>query len=347
MTGMEPSKTLDQKLARLAADPEGARDFVICDAKDPDMAWGCASPGPVFDDTGAATGRFRSRRQFQDQIRAIVTQGVVDMVLMSMSNLHQLQIEERIFDGSSVTPAARLNDTTDVWNPRHGGYSKSPARPFRTARIDHAMYGRLDPEPGIPVAGTDIGLYAVTFNNDIAADHATLEAFAAFRDEAERKGFRYFLEVFNPNVACGIAPEDMPFYVNDSIARCLAGVPKPARPVFLKIVYNGPRALDELVSWDPSVIVGILGGGAGTTHDTFKLLHDGQRYGARVALFGRKINLAEDPLLLIALMRRVVEGEVTPEEAVRHYHDGLAREGLRPRRSLEDDLAITEAVLRD
>ena len=102
--------------------------------------------------------------------------------------------------------------------------------------------------------------------------------------------------MFNPNVETGIDPEVLPHYINDSILRCLAGVHQADRPQFLKIVYNGPKALEELTSFDPSLIVGVLGGGAGTTRDCFELLHQGEKYGARVALFGRKINLAEAPL---------------------------------------------------
>ena len=43
----------------------------------------------------------------------------------------------------------------------------------------------------------------------------------------------------------------------------------------------------------------MLGGGAGTTRDCFELIHQAQKYGARVALFGRKINLAESPLDIV------------------------------------------------
>ena len=85
----------------------------------------------------------------------------------------------------------------------------------------------------------------------------------------------------------------MPQFVNDAIVRCLAGLTEAERPRFLKIAYNGPRALEELASFDPSLVVGVLGGGAGTTRDCFELIHQAQKYGARVALFGRKINLAE------------------------------------------------------
>jgi hypothetical protein len=42
----------------------------------------------------------------------------------------------------------------------------------------------------------------------------------------------------------------------------------------------------------------------------------------------------------------VASGNVAPEEAVRAYHAQLDRERLRPLRPLEDDLAITERVLK-
>ena len=114
-----------------------------------------------------------------------------------------------------------------------------------------------------------------------------------------KKQFRYFLEVFNPNVDPGIEAEKIGGFLNDCIIRCLAGVTRAGRPVFLKIPYNGPGPLEELASYDSSLVVGILGGSSGTTLDAFQLIHDAQKYGARVALFGRKINLSEHPLAFI------------------------------------------------
>jgi hypothetical protein len=104
--------------------------------------------------------------------------------------------------------------------------------------------------------------------------------------------------------------------------------------------------MEELAGYDPELVVGVLGGASGTTHDCLKLLHDSRKYGARIALFGRKINLAEDPLGLIVQMRRVADGAVTPAEAVRLYHDGLAKQRLRALRPLEDDLQVTDSVLQ-
>ncbi len=50
--------------------------------------------------------------------------------------------------------------------------------------------------------GADLGLYSITLNNDVELDHETLQCYKEFREEAERKDFRHFLEVFAPN-ACG------------------------------------------------------------------------------------------------------------------------------------------------
>jgi len=88
-------------------------------------------------------------------------------------------------------------------------------------------------------------------------------------------------------------------------------------------------------------VVGILGGSAGTTLDAFQLIHDAHKHGAKVALFGRKINLSEHPLAFIEMLRRVVDGEVTPAEAVKVYHDVLRASGIKPARTLQQDLQLT------
>lgn len=341
-----PQKRLFEKLARIAADPAASRDFMICDAKDSDMGFGLAHTGPQRDPSGRSTDRFRPRAEFLEQIKSIVHQDIVDLMLMSVWTLDQLAFQEKLFEGSAVATAIRANDATDVWALRHAAYQATPSLPFRTAAVEHAMHGRLVPSAG-PSAGADLGLYSITFNNDAEADARTLEAFRAFRLETEAKGFNYFLEVFNPNAATGLADEHVGAFVNDCIIRCLAGIAGSARPAFLKVVYNGPRALEELASYDPGLVVGVLGGSSGTTHDCFKLIHDIRRHGARLALFGRKINLSEHPTALIALMWRVVDGEIAPAEAVKAYHAELDRAGIRPQRALDDDLALTEAHLAD
>ena len=96
------------------------------------------------------------------------------------------------------------------------------------------------------------------------------------------------------------------------------------------------------MSYDPQLIVGILGGSSGTTLDAFQLIHDAKKYGARVALFGRKIKLSEHPLAFIELLRRIVDGEVGPVEAVKVYHGVLQKLGIPPIRTLQQDLQVTK-----
>lgn len=341
------TKRLDEKLERIRRDPGGAKDFIIADAKDADMAFGVAAPGPARDEkTGEALNRWKTLEEFRQQIRDIIEQDIVDVMLLSASNVEQLAIREGLFTGSAITPAARANDTTDIWVVRGGCYPKQPSRPFRSATIDHIKYGHLEDDHSRPVSGADLGLYSMTFANDLEHDLKTLEAFQAFRVEAEKKRFRYFLEVFNPNVDTGLEPEKVGAFLNDHIARCLAGVTEAGRPLFLKIPYNGPEAMEELVAYDPNLVVGILGGSAGTTLDAFQLIHDAKKHGARVSLFGRKINLSEHPLSFIECLRHVADEEMTPKDAVKKYHDALERLGIAPLRALADDLELTDNNLR-
>lgn len=347
---MHVTKSLDEKLARIRAGTATDRDFILADAKDADMAFGVTAPGPQ---TGRcrhayneSDGCWKTLADYLDQIRGIVAQGLVDIVLLSASNLERLAMDEGLFAGSRITPAARANDTSDIWVVRGGKYPNKPSRSFRSASLDHIRYGRVVEDYSAPTRGADLGLYSITFTNEIEWDHRSLEEFHEFRLEAERKHFRYFLEVFNPNVDPGFDAAKTGGFLNDHIIRCLAGVTRAGRPLFLKIPYNGPGPLEELVSYDPSLVVGILGGGAGTTLDAFQLLHDAKRHGARVALFGRKINLSEHPLAFVELLRRIADGDIAPVEAVKAYHGELQRAGIRPQRPLQTDVQITSPVMR-
>ncbi len=335
---------LDEKLARIRAGEYRRRDFLIADAKDPDMGPGLHAIGPVRAPDGA-TPRLRTRAEFLKQCADIVKQDVVDILLASASNIEAL-VESGVFKGSQVKPAIRANDATDIWRHRGAKHHETPSRAYRTASLSRVRHGSPHAEVGGRVALTDLGLYSITFNNVTDADVASLQAFAEFRADAEANDFKYFLEVFNPNAASGLADAEMPAFVNDSIVRCLAGLTKAERPQFLKIAYNGPRALAELAEYDPSLVVGVLGGGAGTARDCFELIHQAEKYGARVALFGRKINLAESALDMIRFMRAVADGDVSPKEAVAAYHDTLAKAGIRPTRTLAADSEITESVLK-
>lgn len=342
-------KSLDQKLQSIHADPQGSTEFIIADAKDADMAFGVSAPGihhaHQSPESHADEIRFKTLAEYRDQIRQVIHQGIVDIVLMSASTCEQLAVKEKLFENSAVTPAARANDATDVHVPRGGAVHTEPARPFRTAHLDHIQCGHLDCAQEELRHGADLGLYSVTFLNDQERDLETLNRYKEFREEAERKRFRHFLEVFDPNVVDTVPPELLPGFINDCIARTLAGVAQPGRPIFLKIVYHGPKAMEELVAYDPHLVVGVLGGAAGTTLDAFQLLHQAKKYGGRAALFGRKINQAENQLAFIEFLRHIADGVIEPEEAVRAYHAVLQKLGVRPHRLLDEDLTLKTSVM--
>ncbi len=331
-------KTLDAKLERMRKHP-GTDEFILADAKDADMAFGIAAPG--IDQVNQGHGdRFRSIQEYRELIRENTRQGLVDIMLMSAGTNEVLAFGERLFDESPVTPAIRANDTTDIWLPRGGAYGNQPSRAFRTASLDAATHGSPHQAADSRPRGTDLGLYSLTFNNDAVLDQHILDAYSRFREDAAPKGFRHFLEFFDPNAPV-IPVADVGEFMNDMIVRTLAGVAGTERPIFLKVVYHGPAAMEELAGYDSDVIVGIMGGSSGTTFDAFHQLWEARKHGARAALYGRMINNAQDQLSFIKHLRALADGQVEPEAAVRSYHADLAREGIRPLRSLDDDLLAT------
>ena len=337
-------KSLDQKLAAIHADPSGCREFILADAKDADMAFGIGAPGRSPERHDGEV-RFKTLADYRQQIREITQQGIVDIMLMSASTSDVLAVQERMFENSHVTPAIRANDTTDIHVFRGSRIGLAASRPFRTASLDHVQCGHIDCEPDERTIGANLGLYSITFNNDRDLDTDSLQHYKEFRDEAERKGFRHFLEIFNPNLPNAVAPEQLPGFINDVIARTLAGVTSSQRPVFLKMAYHGPQAMEDLVRYDPHLVVGILGGSAGTTLDAFQLLYEAQKYGARAALFGRKINQAENQLAFVEFLRLIADGVLQPVEAVKAYHSVLEKLGVKARLPLEQDLTLQTNVM--
>ncbi len=320
-------RTLDRKLMQIKAGDYTHRDFIIADAKDGDMAFGLLSPAPATD------GSPRPRSVYLDDIRSMTKSGLVDVMLMSASN-GELLANEGLFNDCAVTPAVRMNDTTDIWSARGSCYRESRSMPFSSADIDAVS----------PFC--DLGLYSMTFYNHAKADLKSLQAYREFRHTIRPHKLSHFLEVFNPAFDIGIAESDLGDYINDMIIKAVAGVTSIDAPLFLKIQFNGAKAMRELAAYDPqNLIVGILGGAKGTTRDTFELALQAEDAGARVALFGRKINLSEAPTELVRLMRATIERNATPEQAVIEYHDYLKTHHITPARPLAEDNKITDPVL--
>jgi len=128
---------LDQKLARIRAGRYTRGDFILADAKDGDMGPSLTATGPKRAADGTWT-RHHTRAEFLDRIKAIVAQDIVDVMLVSASNLERLQ-RDGVFDGSAVKPAIRANDATDIWVVRGGRYHQQPSR--RRCQIGHGRSG--------------------------------------------------------------------------------------------------------------------------------------------------------------------------------------------------------------
>ena len=104
---------LDEKLARIRAGAYQRSDFIIADAKDPDMGPGLHGVGLARERDGSSK-RFRTRAEFVAAIEAMIRQDIVDLMLTSASNLERL-VARDAFAGTGVKPAIRANDTTDIW----------------------------------------------------------------------------------------------------------------------------------------------------------------------------------------------------------------------------------------
>ena len=327
-------KTLDDKLKNIRTDNYKPSDFIIADAKDADMGGGRRAPGFIREKNGLLTNKPATYQSYLLKMEEMTKSEMVDVMLMSMTSAERL-VNKKIFDNNPVTPAVRLNDTTCIWGLlRNGDYTKHQSRPFATTQLRHA------------IQYVNLGLYSMTFNKDVDRDVYMLNKYREFRDEAEKIGMRHFLEVFNSAVI-DLSIEQMGEYVNDCILKSLAGQISKEKPLFLKIAYNGPKAMEELASYDPgNLVIGILGGGKGTSRDCFELLRQACKYGARVALFGRKVNLSENQITIIQTMRQVIQDDLESVEAVKLYHDKLQKINIKPDRELEKDSELTDPALK-
>src|SRR5580698_1152869 len=145
---MAVTTRMDIKLDNIRAGRYRRPDFMIADAKDADMGSGIKGLGVVRGADGSQ--RHRTRQEFLDCIVEIIEQDIVDIMLVSASNLDQLH-KRGAFRRSAVKPAIRANDTTDCWgNIRHGTYAKQPSYPFATVSIPRVMFGAAEPGRDTP-----------------------------------------------------------------------------------------------------------------------------------------------------------------------------------------------------
>src|SRR4051812_50105366 len=103
------------------------------------MAFGLAATG-----TDPLTGRPRSLAEFRDQIREIVAQGLVEIMLMSPSRAEALTIDEPIFDASPAIPAVRAIVTSYFHAMAGGATIPEEAAPAPTPTHPQLPASRAD-----------------------------------------------------------------------------------------------------------------------------------------------------------------------------------------------------------
>ena len=108
---------LKSKLDHIKRGDYQPTDFIIADAKDADMAFGIAAPGPDHSVTNSSQekGRteYKSRADYLGAMKDMARSELIDILLMSASSAETLHAEN-LFTDSQITPAVRLNDTTDI-----------------------------------------------------------------------------------------------------------------------------------------------------------------------------------------------------------------------------------------
>ena len=165
------TKSLDEKIERIC-NGSATEDFILADAKDGDMGFGIAAGGPN-DDAGADRFEYRTLDGYRQAMRDVTKQGLIDIMLMSASTSEQLTTREKLFDGTSVTPAVpeRMIRQTFGWDSVGTTRISCRCRFERPRSITSCMVARW--------SGTNSwsrfqartwGLFSITFNNEAMAD---------------------------------------------------------------------------------------------------------------------------------------------------------------------------------
>jgi hypothetical protein len=95
------------------------------------------------------------------------------------------------------------------------------------------------------ISGANLGLYSITFVNDLDQDCEALLWVRSFAKKRSGKGSAYW--IFDPNIDSGIAREKLGEFIKTTFFARWPACPRRAM-IFLKIVYHGPKAMEELAS---------------------------------------------------------------------------------------------------
>jgi hypothetical protein len=266
----------------------------------------------------------RTRPEFLQLLREMTADGFIDGLLMTPADAEVLALQEKIFDHSPVTPCVRMNAETGIWSPRHGQYRSQFSLPFQTVPLNDAAYCE-ELAGAVTACHVRIGLYSITLNNDVDHDERTLNAYLQFAKAVGRMShFNHFLEVFLPNVnRKGLSDEQCGAYAADSIARTMSYLRQRERPLWIKTEYTTPEIWRQLCEFDPTLIIGALGGPRHSPRRSLQLAHDVISNGGKVILFGRTVFEEDNPRLIAQALRSVLDRAQSVEDAHAEYQRAL------------------------
>ena len=260
-------KSLDTKLAAIKAGRSARATLSLPTPRTPTWRLACARPAraAIWRARGASGRAFspevwtreefgyRNLPEFLDIIREVVQPGLGRH--HAHVGLCQRTIDHQGRTCSKIPPSRPPRAPT---TPRMSGpcatavtpanrRSRSVPPPLTTSNAARSSATATDEIPG-----ANLGLYSMTFVNDLEQDREALLCVSrnfARRPSAKSSGISS--KSSTRTSTSGIPPEKLGEFINDKIIRTLAGVPEAGRPIFLKIVYHGPRAMEELAQYDP------------------------------------------------------------------------------------------------
>ena len=306
---------------KLSTPGELYQDPIFVFAADPLASGGIYGLGQIT----SPKPHYRTHPEFLQLQKELVQDGTIDGLLMTPSDAEILAVEEHLFDNTDVTPIVRMNSETTIWNPRYGDYRNQHSYPFQTVFPDDMKsYCESLVSPALD-CHVQLGLYSITLNNDVQADQRMLESYIQFAHiVGEISGFDHILEVFLPNVRLvGFDDDKRGMYVADSIVRTMSYLRKHQRPCFLKTAFTAPKVWKEFTDFDPSLIIGALGGPRQNTRYTLQLANDVAQNGGRAILFGRAIFQEESPVAIVHALRQVLNQQSSVDEAHAEYQRAL------------------------
>ena len=172
------TKSLDTKIADILANPSGSKAFIIADAKDADMAFGVAAPGPR---RAAKTNDYESDWKTLEDFRAPDSRRRPTGNRRYHATVSLKRRDSR--DGGEAfrelcghaRGAART--IPPISGPCAVANTRAKHRGRFARRHSTISYGCIDPKPNEKIVGADLGLYSITFTNNLDEEHYALREF--------------------------------------------------------------------------------------------------------------------------------------------------------------------------